>query len=74
LCQAFSRIMDVEKVFIRYYNHDLYPGLSGIALSLNNGESWEIVAKKFSEKTLEDLKKKHPKAAILRTPLRDESF
>lgn len=61
-------------VFIRYYDHDLYPGFSGIALSLDNGESWKIMAKKFSPELLDNLREKYPEADIVRTPLRDESF
>lgn len=61
-------------VFLRYYDHDLYPGFSGIALSLDNGDNWEVLTDQFSHKLLKELKAKYPEAEVVRTPLRDESF
>ena len=58
---------------IRFYQHDLYPEFSGIALHQTDG-IWKKIEDCADTDTLERVKKKYSKAIYIETPLRDESF
>jgi hypothetical protein len=62
--------MPDQILYIRYYNQDLYPEYSGIAIG-NSVGNWEIITNKFSQIELDKLVEKYPQAQLQNFPLPD---
>lgn len=58
---------------IRYYDHDLCPRYSGIAV-FDEQNNYSVFSGKFDASVLEKLKKENPEALLQNFPLRDLSF
>lgn len=56
---------------IRYYNHDLYPQYSGIAI-FDEQNNYSVIYNVFDQKKFKILKKENPNALIQNYHLKDE--